>query len=1563
MSKDLQFKGKIKKYKKEGKLASKYQPLFNLLKEDGRLSYFSTDKLNFDLNHEVDIETQDSYDGSVNLILNDDKNIPRLINSRFSVAEDSTYIIPDHDGNKDTNLYQEEDLNVDTFLQKTISRIPKITFNGLNLGGRLPCGMYHFYFTFCDNDGNETDFVGESSAVAVHIGNINDPYSIRMGMENETTDKCVMFNISNIDNSYDFVKVYYTRSTSGMEGQDISMTFEIIEKFPILNSDNTDVIIYGTEKTRNIDDSIINQQFEYCSKSKSQTICQNRLFLGNTWKQNIDYELLREASLLICPSIDQSSKNNIGIMDNNYVDLTSDTDRAFGYYNAKNIYYRTGYWPEEYYRFGVVYILNDFTLSPVFNVRGIDLIQFGENKEPSAEYTSYNDDGYLLKEDGKVDYTQNNFGVTRIPNKDLLTRNSKPIGVRFTVAKDDEKFGNKFQELKNYCKGFFIVRQDRIPITLAQGFVIGKTKDGYGNLPILQNDKKRYFTESFLNDSKSADGQNILESGWVYPKKENIELKAAIVPDAIIKERTFNSLFTSKQFKFNVYSSLLRTELESYVVRVANNKQKGFSYDLDSALFTMVNSGINSKSNGKDYFKAIAGEQNDIKSFESVINDWKKIGSYYPHGVSNTIGNDKYEENAKRINLKLSLEKLVRGIFGTYVGISDKTENRTNRNLEYGDVINIKDDSFNEDKEHYYIAEQIRKNSSGKYRAVSEREEITKLEKGITCFRGDCFICVYTHRMIRNFVDPDTPTSDNIIHPLSWNDNFLVQTNMKTHSEGQTTYVNEVIPVFKAKKRNGQTSVAYLQALTMLLLGIPTGKSVVDDWLDKEANNGISWDRESLDDMFICLPTDSKYSKLGQFGEQIGVPNTWYELGADKISRSDVNSVGLGHWITIRVLSNNNLCMRDIDFSNTQEEAVFGHKRSFYPLENASRSSSYKIPESNIINGANNNMLSMKHYWQLPDVPYTKQQYDTRIQFSEINVNTKYRNGFRIFKEGNFIDLPKTYGCLVDIQEWHGNIIAIMEHGVLKIAVNERSLVGSGDGGDIFINNQKVLSQTPVVISSTFGTTWKGSICITNNYIYGVDTYAKKIWRTDGNSTFECISDFKLQKFLNDNIGLFEWEKTVKAGLRNVKTHYNAFKKDVMFTFYNDNKEWNLCWNEFLQMFVTFYSWTPSFSENLDNIYISFNLEDTRNIVNDGTEIIDKYYNNAYDKDSVHLYIDDSTLTDRNCLIKFNSNIKLIEEDYNKYPDNIYFEIKQVDGHKGLFFKQLQQEDKDYIQSLENLNAFIEIEKEPSVFKRDNIIKLHISNNKFNKVHFWKHGQAGLYDGQGPIKPTTWYGKTYPYEFECVVAENAIIQKIFDNIMIISNKVLPEEIEYEIVGDSYDWYKYKDIINWINNKSKDNNTLKKMYEYILSNTLSTIKKRYPDFPYFDKDGNYMFRKLPYIRRVHDTKDKDYEDNATELRLHKDDLLNEERLNIRQKCNDIKKYGRLRGNIEYKEDQIKAEIRHINFKYAYINNGVLCFTKDCQSRIRDKYIRIRVRYSGNDLSVIQALKTLYTLSYS
>jgi len=76
------------------------------------------------------------------------------------------------------------------------------------------------------------------------------------------------------------------------------------------------------------------------------------------------------------------------------------------------------------------------------------------------------------------------------------------------------------------------------------------------------------------------------------------------------------------------------------------------------------------------------------------------------------------------------------------------------------------------------------------------------------------------------------------------------------------------------------------------------------------------------------------------------------------------------------------------------------------------------------------------------------------------------------------------------------------------------------------------------MISTDFGSQWSESVIKTPNYVYGVDTVGKKIWRTNGKE-LELISDFKVQKFLNDNISLTEKELTPIIGVRNVKTHYN----------------------------------------------------------------------------------------------------------------------------------------------------------------------------------------------------------------------------------------------------------------------------------------------------------------------------------------------------------------------------------------------------------------------------------------
>jgi len=180
----------------------------------------------FDWHHPVNIEIQPSYDGSVNLILNDGKNIPRLINSRFSVEENGKAKIPQRRRNDD-NIYfaggdgfdENEALSLfesDTSLHKRIKTFPIVQYEGVLNSGNLKVGNYTFYFKYADTDGNETDWIAESGVVSVFKGNDSDPFSIDGGIEDMNAYKSVKFRLVNIDSAYHYVKVYYVRSSAGL---------------------------------------------------------------------------------------------------------------------------------------------------------------------------------------------------------------------------------------------------------------------------------------------------------------------------------------------------------------------------------------------------------------------------------------------------------------------------------------------------------------------------------------------------------------------------------------------------------------------------------------------------------------------------------------------------------------------------------------------------------------------------------------------------------------------------------------------------------------------------------------------------------------------------------------------------------------------------------------------------------------------------------------------------------------------------------------------------------------------------------------------------------------------------------------------------------------------------------------------------------------------------------------------------------------------------------------------------------------------------------------------------
>ena len=103
---------------------SKFPPVD--IYENNNIQDFDTDELDIDLNNPLNIECQPSYDGTVNLILNDDKNPPRIINTRFSKMEGNRYKVISRDQLEQTNLYRVGSIDQQTRLFRNINKIPKI---------------------------------------------------------------------------------------------------------------------------------------------------------------------------------------------------------------------------------------------------------------------------------------------------------------------------------------------------------------------------------------------------------------------------------------------------------------------------------------------------------------------------------------------------------------------------------------------------------------------------------------------------------------------------------------------------------------------------------------------------------------------------------------------------------------------------------------------------------------------------------------------------------------------------------------------------------------------------------------------------------------------------------------------------------------------------------------------------------------------------------------------------------------------------------------------------------------------------------------------------------------------------------------------------------------------------------------------------------------------------------------------------------------------------------------------------------------------------------------------
>ena len=1626
-----------------------------ILREKGELVDFVTDQLQFSLQHPVNILPQYSYDGSVNLILNDGVNTPKLINSRFSATGKNTYEIVDRTGNNDTNIYdQGSEFELDTSLYKRVLSIPKIVYNGTYSGGNLKVGNYFFYFKLSDADSNETDFIGESGLVSIFVG--STPRNIHTGQKNENSNKNISFTISNIDTSYDYLVVYYSRATAeGSLNSEIEYC-KINKKFAVNNSGNCNLVITGFEEVINVSASEINANYNIVDSAKAQATCQNMLFLGNVHKPEIPHVELQDLSLHFLPYLKETQYE---------CDITYEYDinsPSLGYYDSKFIYDKTGYWGNELYRFGVVYILNNGELSPVFNTRGGVI-------DTSPEFT-----GTSVYSNGKRTYISYDEETFKVYDSKMLNENVKGVVKLIPDNDTDTIYGISFKiskealdELKKYVRGFFFVRQTRIPTILAQGITVGIDKisripcipTAHGvletipsqlqNTHVTTNDiyDVNYISEGFLSRysfdfkkkksglwskvatvgmialaagltltgafiavaavagalgiaastaavaavkigvtfgivgsgvtavraglqdwslSRKRKGQSLKFDGRNTPippgyelveidksrkltqnfndrliikDPSTVDIQGILCPDYEINQAYYNSIFTGNQHKIDLAKSQSVNMLDdtcSY--NYFNNDYRHFYL-----------SDYFDNHSDRTYVSKIIGVPDSIKAVGLSDKIYRSRAGYKEEAWKfETVGlkfDDELDESdVLQIASKEKIKNtdIIRGEFGPYLAVDTE-------GLRPAEIVNIYTPGF--EKLTLDSLFEIRQNDSSPFYAISDRMSIADIEiqnkpilitdsideYNFTCYRGDCYICQFTHRLNRNFNDPSAPYNDEIVDVNTWKNNY-------------------------------------------------TPDNVVN------------------------------YSKIN--------------LG-------DVNAVQLGMWITFKVRSSNNLNIRTLDGSYVDEVAMTGHPRAFYPHNNMIVEGTYKHADSQVYNKGFQKSVGDKWNHVIPDVPHLKNWFGTRIMYSDIHINDSFKNGYRVFQGTNYRDYTREYGEIIKLISLGSDLLCVFEHGIALIPVNERAVAASGSGGNVYINTSNVLPENPKIISDTYGSHFADSIIKTPNFVYGVDTVAKKIWRTDGNS-LQLISDLKVQEFLNNNITLSEREITPIMGIRNVKTFYNAFKQDIMFTYYDnlegfEEKAWNLCYNESLGMFITFYSWIPSMMENIDNIPFSFDRNTTKQIAKLGISKSNNSFSNGItlSNNVISEYTDTSSKQEVGTLnfdlFEYNKiTYELVEDiyknknnfiidgdtlyinegvDYEKLCSELYERnedgsIKTDASGKPLYLSYSNQKNPDKVVLYLNVRATLK-KDDINLGTYDSTIAVITQYNKqFLNTNFWKHGQAGNFDITEEIYPTFWYGKQHPFEFEVIVVNDPATHKIFTNLELIANKAKPESFHYEIIGECFDFHKDKPNMYYRQEGRKHIWQLNGVdisydHKYTTINTQWQSKSSDLIHKYYARKDTINEIENYYISK--NSKGYDYRHLAgAEIVYYK----NRQEYRI---CNHVRAISLedniIAANCRYLEDRWRTTINPILICYKneekwenkppipilnsipdeIAERGIMNNLKgfdydstdwlgelDCNRKeidLRDRFIKIKVRYSGEELAVIDFLNTIYRISYA
>lgn len=287
-------------------------------------------------------------------------------------------------------------------LFKTYNSTP--TFDGVSIleTGQTYPGSYNFSIQYLDEDFNPTEWITTTDTVIIYNDDFNSkPFSEVRGSSNKKTDyqdfgvtnKSIRLDLGNLDTSFPYYRIAIIEATNGSgEISKVLFSQEISTRIKSYTYTGNNAFTEGTVEEIQIFNNII-------TAGNHIEQIENRLVILNTKGKELNYcSLQKYASRIKADLVTEQIVLN---------STESVNNQKRGQVHTEKL----GYMPGEIYSFGIIYVFEDGSLSPVYHIPGrndnllssmssdntlTDVFYSDSNNCSSDDYWGFDSQGELL---------------------------------------------------------------------------------------------------------------------------------------------------------------------------------------------------------------------------------------------------------------------------------------------------------------------------------------------------------------------------------------------------------------------------------------------------------------------------------------------------------------------------------------------------------------------------------------------------------------------------------------------------------------------------------------------------------------------------------------------------------------------------------------------------------------------------------------------------------------------------------------------------------------------------------------------------------------------------------------------------------------------------------------------------------------------------------------------------------------------------------------------------------------------------------------------------------------